>query len=104
MIAARRVGLARRLVAALLGLLLLLAQAGYLTQSLTHTFEHGHFDDPECDLCLAFAPLGSALATSPPSIDVFSQPGPLEAKPSRHVIQIAGVPPYLSRAPPSRPI
>lgn len=104
MIAAWRVELARRLLAPLLGLLLLLAQAGYLTHSLTHTLEHGRADDPACERCLAFAPLGGALASSPPSIDVFSQPGPRVAKLPRHVIQIAGVPPYLSRAPPSRPI
>jgi len=103
-IASWRVELARRLVAPLLGLLLLLAQAGALAHGLEHGFEHAHHDDPACERCLAFAPLGGAMASSTQSIDVFSQPGPLEAKLPRHVTQMAGVPPYLSRAPPSRPI
>ncbi len=94
----------RRLGALLLGLALLLAQAGALAHGLSHGLDHGHLDDPACDSCLAFAPLGTALASSTHSIDAFSQPGPLEAKLPRHVTQIAGVPPYLSRAPPSRPI
>lgn len=94
----------RRLGALLLGLTLLLAQAGALVHSLEHSLKYAHHDDPACERCLAFAPLGGALASSSQSIDVFSQPGPLKAKPTRYVAQIAGVPPYLSRAPPSRPV
>jgi hypothetical protein len=94
----------RRFGALLLGLTLLLAQAGALAHGLEHSLEYAHHDDPACERCLAFAPLGGALASPSQGIDAFSQPGPLEAKPPRHATQIAGVPPYLSRAPPSRPI
>jgi hypothetical protein len=90
----------RRLGALLLGIALLLAQAGALAHGLEHSLEHGHHDEPACDLCLAFAPLGGALASSSHNIDVFSQPCPRVAKRPRPFTEMAGIPPYHSRAPP----
>ena len=79
MIAPWRRVLGRRLGPLLLGLLLLLAQAGFLAHHLSHSLEHAHLDDPACETCLAFAPLGGTLASANLSLDVFSQPGPFEA-------------------------
>lgn len=96
-----RAALKRQLGPALLGLLLLLAQAGFLTHGLTHALDNGHIDDPACEACLAYAPMGGALVSVPLDIEVFSRPGPLEAKPLRQPLSVAGPLPYRSRAPPS---
>ena len=101
MIAPWRRVLGRRLGPLLLGLLLLLAQAGFLAHHLSHSLEHAHLDDPACETCLAFAPLGGTLASANLSLDVSSQPGPFEAKPLRQPLSVTGLPPYFSRAPPS---
>lgn len=44
--------------------LFLLAQAGALAHGVKHVPEQFHGDEPACDLCLAYAPMGAGLAST----------------------------------------
>lgn len=91
--------LIRRLV---LVLLFLLAQVGGLAHGIGHAAEHGHEGlghKAACELCMAYAPLGAGMASSPvawtpPAVGVhFHAVLPTPAS-------LAFRPLYLSRAPP----
>lgn len=47
--------------------LFLLAQAGALAHGVKHVPEQFHGDEPVCDLCLAYAPMGAGLASTAPA-------------------------------------
>lgn len=51
----------------LLALLLLLAQAGALAHGVSHLPDQFNGDEPACDLCLAYAPIGAGVANTPPT-------------------------------------
>lgn len=51
----------------LLALLLLLAQAGALAHGVKHLPDQFNGDEPACDLCLAFAPMGAGVTSTPPA-------------------------------------
>lgn len=80
--------------------LFLLAQAGALAHGVGHFPDQAPADEPACEQCLAFAPLGAGVASAPPAWF-----------PPAHVISfdatvpvaspIAFQPTYRSRAPPS---
>ncbi|MDP2432087.1 MAG: hypothetical protein Q8O33_08650 [Pseudomonadota bacterium] len=49
----------------LLVLFLLFAQAGALAHGVKHVPDQFHGDEPACDLCLAYAPMGAGVASTP---------------------------------------
>jgi hypothetical protein len=51
----------------LLALLFLLAQAGALAHGVRHLPEQFNGDEPACDLCLAYAPIGAGITSTPPT-------------------------------------
>ncbi len=83
----------------LLALLLLLTQAGALAHGVKHLPDQFNGDEPACDLCLAFAPIGAGIASTPPA---WSPPPPATTfdvfvpTPSSMVFRAV----YRSRAPP----
>ncbi len=86
----------------LLVFLFLLAQAGALAHGLSHVDGHGHEGldhQPACELCVAYAPLGAGMASTPPAwappaVDFhFQAAAPAAALPIFRSL-------YLSRAPP----
>lgn len=83
----------------LLALLLPLAQAGALAHGVSHLPDQFNGDEPACDLCLAYAPMGAGVASTPPA---WSPPAPCFSFDS-----VTPTPPatgfrpsYRSRAPP----
>jgi hypothetical protein len=84
----------------LLVALFLLAQAGALAHELGHALEQTQPDEPVCELCLAYAPMGAGVASTlpawsaPASILVFDTPLPATSPTGFRPI-------YQSRAPPS---
>jgi len=51
----------------LLVLFLLLAQAGALAHGYTHAPDQTPGDEPVCEQCLAYAPMGAGAASTPPT-------------------------------------
>jgi len=95
----RRSGLAA-IMALLLALLLLLAEAGALAHGYTHLPDQTSGDEPVCALCLAFAALGAGAASAPPTWSAPAATFSFDA-----LIPLASPtafrPTYQSRAPPS---
>jgi len=83
----------------LLALFLLLAQAGALTHGVGHILDQANGDEPVCEQCMAYAPLGAGAASTPLAWSAPSQIIPFDAvvppaSPTRFL------PVYRSRAPP----
>jgi hypothetical protein len=86
----------------LLVVLFLLAQAGALAHGVSHLGLHDYDapgDDPVCEQCLAFAPMGAGASPSPPlwqapAADFFI------ATPLERASTTGFRPTYQSRAPP----
>ena len=83
----------------LLALLLLVAQAGALGHGVSHLPDPFHDDEPACDLCLAYAPVGAGFVSTPP---VWSPPAQyLSCETVTPTSPATGFrPSYRSRAPP----
>lgn len=64
---AKGVAMPRGLRHFLLALLFLLAQAGALAHGYTHFPEQTTGDEPVCEQCLAYAPMGAGVSGTPPT-------------------------------------
>ncbi len=51
--------------ALLLALFFLLAQVGALAHGITHILDQAGGDEPVCEQCLAYAPMGAGAASTP---------------------------------------
>lgn len=84
----------------LLALLFLLAQAGALAHGIGHFLDQSPVDEPACEQCLAFAPLGAGVASTPPAwfppVHAIAFDAAVAA-----ASPIGFQPTYRSRAPPS---
>ena len=79
--------------------LFLLAQAGALAHELGHAIDQSHPDEPVCELCLAYAPMGAGVASSTPVWQVPASLPEFETLPLTDY-RAGFRPTYQSRAPP----
>jgi len=83
----------------LLALFLLLAQSGAMTHGLSHALDADSGNQPACEQCLAYAPMGAAAPSTPSAWSAPAQAIPFDA-----AVPMASLPRFLaryrSRAPP----
>ena len=91
--------MARALKHFLLAILFLLAQAGALAHGFTHVPDQTSGNEPVCEQCLAYAPMGAGQASTPQTWSTPTQSIPCdEAVPAASPTGFR--PSYQSRAPP----
>lgn len=91
---------ARFFRALLLALFFLLAQVGTLAHGVTHILDQAGGDEPVCEQCLAFAPMGAGAASTVPTWSLPAQTALFDAVVPA-ASPLAFRPGYQSRAPPS---
>lgn len=91
--------MSRALRHCLLAILFLLAQAGALVHGYTHFPDQTTGDEPVCEQCLAYAPMGAGVSSTPQTWSAPTQTTPSdEAVPAASPAVFQAL--YQSRAPP----